>query len=157
MRVLFVLFMILPAFGAFSQSAKDPSPRLLVLDTTMSMAPAFNSLVANFTNGYKLIGSEKEPGNRVIYTYTDGREGALRIEYKFEVENGKQKVIYQSITADLDVIIPIFNGLFKTNIATDIDHASMIGGPISYQNKSYQCSMQADDYRPGYWVMSFVK
>ncbi len=144
-------------FSALAQSSQGLSPKILLLDTSINLAPVFNAEVMKYAPGYRLLGSEKEAGERTIYSYTDGQDGIIRIEYKSENENGMPIVIYQSITADLDVIMPIFNGLFRMNVATDIDHASMIGGAIQYNHRDYQCLMQADDYKQGYWVLSFVK
>jgi hypothetical protein len=157
MRILFTLLMVLFSFSILAQPSQDLSPKILLLDTTMSLATVFNAEVMNYAPGYRLLGSEKEPGQRIIYTYSDGREGSIRFEYKYINDNGKQIVIYQSITADLDVIVPIYNGLFRANVAADIDHASMIGGPIRYHHKDYQSLMQADDHKAGYWVLSFVR
>lgn len=144
-------------FSTLAQSSQELSPKILLLDTSANLAPVFNAEVMKYAPGYRLLGSEKEAGERIIYTYSDGRDGIIRLEYKSEKENGMPIVIYQSITADLDVIIPIFNGLFRMNVASDIDHASMIGGAILYHHRDYQCLMQADEYKEGYWVLSFVK
>jgi hypothetical protein len=157
MKLLFSLLIVLAGFPVLAQTTEELLPELLVLDTTMDLAPSFNAKVMQYAPGYRLQGSEKQAGQRIIYTCGDGREGTIRLEYKYENESGKQVVIYQAITADLDVVVGIFNALFRMNVSADIDHASMIGGAIQYHHREYQCLMQADEYTPGYWVLSFVK
>jgi hypothetical protein len=157
MKIFFTVLFVLFGFSVLAQTSAGFTPKILLLDTGMNLAPVFNAEVIKYAPGYRLLGSETEPGSRVVFTYTDGRDGTIRIEYKYANENGRHTIIYQAITADLEIIMPIYNGLFHANIITDIDHASMLGGPIQYHHKDYQCLMQADDYKPGYWVLSFVE
>jgi len=157
MRVLFLFLLSFSASSLLAQNTSILSPSVLVIDTTLNAMPAFNSEVMKNTQGFRLVGSEREAGNNIVYTYSNGRDGTIHISYRYVRENGKDIIVYQSVSADLDVITAIYNGLFHTSIAPNIDQASAIGGPIEYRHNSYQCMMQAYDYRPGYWELSFIK
>jgi hypothetical protein len=157
MRILFTCFIVFQSITAMAQASQDPSPRILTVDTTVNMAEVFNNEIMQYAPGYRLIGADNSTKGKVLYSYTNGGDGIVRMEYKYITQNGKPIVIYQSITADLEIIMPIVNGLFSTNMASDIQHAGMISGPVTYNGKEYQCLMQVDEYRAGYWVLAFVK
>jgi hypothetical protein len=157
MKNIYFFLFLLCAHATFAQEAPSPNPKFLVMDTSFSLAPLFNAEVLRYAPGYYLLGSEKLPGQIVSYTFIDGREGTIRLDYKCSMDGGKQIIVYQAIIADLDVIIPIFNGLFRTKYASSIDNASQIGGSCMYKQRTYMYSLQADDYKPGYWALSFIK
>jgi hypothetical protein len=157
MKNLYLFLLLLCSYNSWAQDAPIVNPRFLVMDTSLSMAPAFNAEILKAVPGFHLLGSEKLPGQIIAYTFVDGRDGSIRLDYKYSSESGKQLINYQSITADLEVIIPIFNALFRTKMAATIDNAQQIGGSCIYKQHAYQYALQADDYKPGYWTLSFIR
>jgi hypothetical protein len=157
MKNLYLFLLLLCSYNSLAQDAPIVNPRFLVMDTSLSMAAVFNAEVLKAAPGFHLLGSEKLPGQIISYTFIDGRDGSIRLDYKFYNESGKQRINYQSITADLEVIIPIFNSLFRTKMASTIDNAGQIGGTCIYKQHTYQYTMQADDYKAGYWTLSFIR
>src|ERR1700691_2605372 len=84
MRILISLLIVLACSSAFAQSTESLRAKLLMLDTTIDLAPSFNAKLIQYAPGYRFLGSEKKPGERIIYTYSDGHDGVIRLEYKYE-------------------------------------------------------------------------
>lgn len=157
MKKLLVILMVFCSSAIAAQETHVPTPSLLALDTTLDVAGNFNSLVMKWAPGFRLFGTDKQQRGNLVYTYVDGREGTMQISYKYQVADGKPVVYYQYIKADLAVIMAVVNGLFGSNLPADVDHTTEVNGEIRYRGKTYQCSLQADDLREGYWILSFVK
>jgi hypothetical protein len=162
---------VLLLFFAFSATAQDEgieealSPRILALDAPILIAQKFNEQIATVAVGYNLAFIDDERKPTIRYVYKNEKNQTLRIDYRYIIKEdtahkGQKKYIInlQRICADLPVITDIYNYLFRSNLSYDaIMTAASIGSPINYKGNNYQFTFQADDYDPGYWVMTFTR
>jgi hypothetical protein len=156
-------------FCAVAQIDEDAeplmTPRVLALDTTISMANRFNEQIAQVAAGYNHVFTDKSRPKTIMQVYKTDENETLKIEYKFTTDggdsedmNGKPVINFQKITGDVSIIARIYNYLFNTNIEPgQISAVSTIGTEISYKGQVHQLIVEPDDYSPGYWAIIFVR
>ena len=171
MRKVFALLLILRSFGALAQDGEVEEflrPKILALDKSVMLAQRFNEEVAKVAYEYNLAFVDDEMKPTIRSVYKGGKNETLRIDYRYAVEESrtdstkrptkKQVVVYQRISGELRVITDIYNFLFSAHLTPErIMDASTVGSTITHQGKQHQFIFQADDYEPGYWVMTFVR
>ena len=156
------LFILLIVFKVAMLNAQTLSPAFFVMDTTLNLAPTFDKIVTTqLAPGYQYVSNDKE-GNEIKYNYSQGND-VLSFEYHYSMEKKGADtsthpfVVYQSIRGPLETIVNIYNGVFNKTVAPIVENMPSLGGAISYRDKTYLCTVQADDFKPGYWVLSFLK
>jgi hypothetical protein len=169
MKYLIALVMILAVQNCFAQNDEDAEPlmqpKILALDTSLSVANRFNEEIGKVAEGYSFVFTDKSFPKTIRQVYKTENNETLRLEYKYginegdsEDNNGKPVVTYQRITGEAGLVIKIYNYLFGTNYeATQITVLSTPGMEISYHGEVHQFVLEADEYTPGYWAMSFVR
>lgn len=169
MRLILLLLLMMNSIYAFSQTDEDQepllSPKVLALDTTLSVANKFNDEISKVANGYTHAFTDRSRPKTVMQVYKTDENETLKIEYKFttdggdsEDSQGKPLVNFQKITGDVAVISKIYNYLFNTTIEpAQISAVSTIGTEIVYKGQVHQLILEADDYSPGYWSLIFVR
>lgn len=169
MRIWFLFLLIMNCFCAAAQIDEDAeplmTPRVLALDTTISMANRFNEQIAQVAAGYNHVFTDKSRPKTIMQVYKTDENETLKIEYKFTTDggdsedmNGKPVINFQKITGDVSIIARIYNYLFNTNIEPGQMFAvSTIGTEISYKGQVHQLIVEPDDYSPGYWAIIFVR
>lgn len=153
----------------FAQNDEDAEPlmhpQILALDTSLSVANRFNEEISKLAAGYTFVFTDKSFPKTVRQVYKTENNETLRLEYKYGINegdseegNGKPVVTYQRISGEAGLIIKIYNYLFGTSFeANQITVLSTPGMEISYHGDVHQFVLEAEEYTPGYWAMSFVR
>jgi len=164
-----ILMLLVLPFITAAQSAEDDEPymrpRILALDTTLSVANRFNEEVGKVATGYSFAFTDKSVPKTIRQIYKTDNNETLRLEYKYGINEGdgddatgKPVVTFQKINAEAGLIVKIYNYLFGTDFdASQVTALATPGTEIMYRNEIHQLILEADDYAPGYWNMSFVR
>lgn len=169
MRLMLLLILIISCLSAYAQTDEDAepllSPKILALDTTISMANRFNDEIAKVAAGYAHAFTDRSRPKTIMQVYKTGENETLKIEYKFTTDGGdsdetdaKPIINFHRITGDVSVIAKIYNYLFGTSIdPAQISAVSTIGTEIMYHGQMHQLILEPDDYSPGYWALTFIR
>lgn len=170
MRKVFTLLLTLVCFACKAQTDEFEDvlkPKILALDKGIMAAQRFNDEIAKILVDYKLAFIDEELKPTIRYVYKTEKNETLRMDFRYTLEadrtdtlkkTKKQVVVYQRISGELHAITDIYNFLFNAQLTPDrVMNASTIGSTINYQGSNHQFIFQADDYQPGYWVMTFVR
>ena len=164
-----VLMLLVLPLCSFAQYDEDDEPymrpRILALDTTLSAANRFNDEIGKVATGYSYVFTDKSVPKTIRQVYKADNNETLRLEYKYglnegngEESNANPVVTYQRINAESGLVIKIYNYLFGTQFdASQISALATPGTEIMYHDEVHQFVLEADDYAPGYWTMSFVR
>src|SRR5436189_2236778 len=109
MKRLFFLMLILPAI-THAQRQIPTSPAWFIVDSDISVIPAFNAIVLNNANGFALSKVDSSAG-AVTYTYKNSKDEKLDVWYKYDVisfPSAKTRT-YSGVTAPNDVMIDFYN------------------------------------------------
>lgn len=165
-RIITFLF-VLCCFRGIAQEDETAetlmTPRILAVDSTLSMANRFNDEIGKLAEGYSLAFTDKSKSRSVMQVYKTENNETLKLEYKYianddSAAGGKPLVNFQKMTGDVTMIVKIYNYLFNTSIAPDQVYAiSTVGSEITYGGRTHQMILEPDDYSPGYWTMIFIK
>jgi hypothetical protein len=168
-KLIPVLMLLVLSFTALAQAEEDDEPymrpRILALDTTLSVANKFNDEIGKIATGYTFVFTDKSLPKTVRQVYKTDNNETLRLEYKYGINEGdgedtpaKPVVTYQKISAEAGLIVKIYNYLFGTSFEPNqISALVVLGVEIMYHNEIHQFVLESDDYSPGYWMMSFVR
>jgi hypothetical protein len=168
MRYLIVFLLVLQGFVAQAQVDEDAEPmlkpRILALDTTLSVANRFNDEIGKAVPGYKLLFTDNSRSKIIKQIYKTDNNETLRLEYKYSTDGGdmeenagKPVVVYQRISADAETMAGIYNYLFDTKITgAQMATLASTNNEIFYKGRVHQMIIEADDYGPGYWMMTFL-
>ncbi len=168
MRYIITLLIILCANGVNAQISDDGLTRVkrIGLDTTLSGAAAFNeTLIRDCIPGYKIkfVDNPHDGGTEIKYLYEHANTSILKIDYTYRFSGkdstGKARpsIFSQRITADMESITLIYNYLFGANAKPDeLDAYRGDSFDVVYQDRDYHYSLIPDDYRPGYWILTFT-
>lgn len=160
-----LLLLLLPVLS-FAQTDDDAmTVRVLALDTSVNIARRFCEKLVELAPGYNLAFIDNEKRYQVRYVYKNEKNESLRLDYSFDMvtdEEGKgpKKAVvdYQRISAELTVMVKIYNFLFAANITPEaLLSISTQGSPVNFMGKTYEYTLMPDDYDPGYWVLTFRK
>lgn len=154
---------------AKGQSDNDflPQVKLLAIDSTEHAAVRFCKEVMQAVPGYSQAFIDREDIFMSKYVYENGSYETLKFAFQFTINEvvmpdstkGKKRVVkLQRITAELSAMANIYNYLFNTNHSPDkIMAISRYDKDIAYNGTAYICSIIADDYKPGYWVLTIYR
>ena len=168
MRYIVTLIMILCVNGVNAQMSDDGlfRAKLLGIDTTLSGAAAFNEkLIRDCIPGYvvKYVDNSRDVSTEVKYLYEHSSSAILKIDYTYRFKeidsSGRPKPVMfsQRITADKNTIALIYNYVFGANAKADeLDLYRGDTFDFVYQDRDYHYSFIPDDYRPGYWILTFT-
>jgi hypothetical protein len=140
--------------------------KILGLDTTISGATAFNDELLKCAPGYTFKFLDKNPGgiSEMKYLYEHSNHEILKVEYTYRNKvvdsSGKAKpiVFSQRIIADNQSITTIYNCMFGESLqAGQLEAYSGTNFGFLYQDRGYHYSLMPDDYRPGYWILTFTE
>lgn len=169
MRLTLLFLLMMNSICAFSQTDEDEepllSPKVLALDTTLSVANRFNDEISKVATGYTHVFTDRSRPKTIVQVYKTGENETLKIEYKFTTDGGdsedtqgKPQVNFQKITGDVVMISKIYNYLFDTKVEpAQMSAVSTVGTEISYKGQVHQLILEPDDYSPGYWSLIFVR
>lgn len=167
MRYVITLLIILG--GTVSKAQTDDGlmvAKMLGLDTTISGAAAFNEQLLKCAPGYTFKFLDKSQGgiSEMKYLYEHANQEILKVEYAYRskvidsTNKPKPIVFSQRIIADNPSITSIFNCMFGESIQSgQLEAYSGQSFGFVYQNKGYHYSLMPDDYRPGYWILTFTE
>ena len=165
MKHLIVLLLLACALRVNAQSDDGIfSAKKLALDTTISGAIAFNTDILNCSQGYTLEFTDKQRQNELVYLYEHTSKETLKFEYHYQQgepdstgKTAKPTIIYQRIIGDNNTITQIYNCIFGEAItAEQLQAFSTMGTGFGYKGRDYHYTLLPDDYKPGYWVLTFT-
>jgi hypothetical protein len=141
------------------------SPKILALDTTISVANRFNEEIAKAIPGYKHAFTDRSGHKAVKQVYKTDENETLKLQYNYTTDggdsdetNGKPVISFQQITGDVAVIALVYNYLFGTDLtAAQLPGVGTPGTEIMYRGVTHQLILEPDDYAPGYWSLTFVR
>jgi hypothetical protein len=169
MKRFLVLLLLLNSFCVMAQTDEDAepllSPKILALDTTISVANRFNEEVAKVVAGYKHAFTDRSGHKTIKQVFKTDNNETLKLQYNYTTDggdsddtNGKPLVNFQQITGDVSVITLIYNYLFGTELtASQLSGVSTGGTEIIYHGATHQIILEPDDYAPGYWSLTFIR
>lgn len=154
---------------AKAQSEEEflPQVTLLAMDSTEGAAKRFCDQVVTAVPEYRLALADREDVMMSKYVYDNGDFELLKFEFQFivrEVEDeegvpAKMRIVrVQRISCDLATMTKIYNYIYNTAHTPDkIMALSRYDKPVSYNGKAYNSNLYSDEFKPGYWVLSFFK
>ena len=169
MKRLLVLLLLVNSFCVTAQTDEDAepllSPKILALDTTISVANRFNEEISKMIPGYKHAFTDRSGHKTIKQIFKTENNETLKLQYNYTTDggdsddtNGKPLVNFQQITADVAVITMIYNYLFgKELTAGQLSGVGTTGTEIIYHGAIHQLVLEPDDYAPGYWSLTFVR
>ena len=135
----------------------------LPLDTTISGAVAFNNELLICVPGFTYKFVDRSTSNELKYLYEHTSHETLKIEYSLRNREGdtagrpKPIIFTQRITAENSTIAGIFNCMFGEHIkAEELEAMQGLGQAFIFKDRDYHYSLVPDDYKPGYWVLTFT-
>jgi hypothetical protein len=163
MKYIFTLIMICCAMQGRAQSDDGLlTANKLALDTTISGAVAFNNELLICVPGYTYKFVDRSANNELRYLYEHTSRETLKIEYALRTREtdtaGRPKpiVFSQRIIADNATIAGIYNCTFGEHVKPE-ELAALSGTDqgFIFRDRDYHYSLMPDDYKPGYWVLTF--
>lgn len=153
--------------AAYAQTEDDflPEVRLLVMDSTELAVQNFCKEIITVVPEYKFAFVDRENVMLSKYMYDNPAFETIRLEFQFGVEEAimpdstikkRRLVRLMRITAELSVMTKIYNYIFNESHTPDkLMAISNYDKPISYKDGTYNSSIVSDDYKAGYWTLSF--
>lgn len=153
--------------AATAQTEDDflPELRLMVLDSTEIAAQRFCKEVMAVAPGYKMAFVDREEVMMSKYFYDNANFETVRFEFQFRVDEvtGQDSTVRKNrvarlirITAELSVMTNIYNYIFnETHTPEKLMAISTYDKAIGYKGSTYNSSLVADDFKAGYWILSF--
>ncbi len=169
MHKLITVIILLVPFISLGQTDEDAepymAPRILALDSSLSAANKFNKEISKVAAGYTYVFTDRSIPKTIREVFKTENNETLRLEYKYGIDEGdgedgaaKPVVTYQKINGEAGLIVKIYNYLFNTNFdASQLSALTTPGMEIIYHDDVHQFVLEADDYAPGYWTISFVR
>lgn len=166
MKWIFVLLLTIPHV-VFGQAEDDflSQVKILALDSNEMGAQRFCQEIMSVVPGYKMAFVDREDVMFSTYMYDNPQFESVKFDFQFKVREEmmpdstfrKNRVVFlQRITADLPTITLIYNYIFNsTHHADNIMAISLHEKPVGFKGKSFNSTIVADDYKPGYWILSF--
>lgn len=160
---------LLISSNAIAQTEADflPQLKLLAIDSTEDVAAKFCEEVMSAVPGYAKAFVDREDILRSKYVYDDGAYESVKFAFQFTIEDaikadstiGKKRVVkLQRITAELSAMSQIYNYLFGTTHTPEkIMAISRYDKDIGYNGTVYTCTISADDFKAGYWVLTIYR
>lgn len=173
MKRLFVLLFMLP-LSVFAQTEDDflPEVSTMVIDSAESAVQRYCKDIIAHTSGYKIAFIDREDVMMSKYFYDNQSYETVKMEFQFgvtenEIQDSTGTVISTKksrtvrlirITAELNTITDIYNYIFTTSFTPEkIMAISRYDKPVSYKGQSFNSTVVSDDFKAGYWTLSFYK
>lgn len=168
-QYLWALMMAVVALNVQAQTEDDflPQVRLLAMDSSVAATDRFCKAVLTSIPEYRHAFTDKEDIYFWNYVFDNDVNEKLKMEFQFAAEEYMQPdstmakrrvVILQRITAELSAMTKVYNYIFNTTFTPDkIIAISRNEKAIGYHGTAYNSTLVADDYRPGYWVLTFFR
>ena len=164
-----ILFCTVVAKSALGQSENDflPQIKILAIDSTEHTAIRFCSEVMQALPEYSQAFVDREDILMSKYIYDNGGYETLKFAFQFKIDEvlredstvGKIRIVkLQRITGELSAMAKVYNYLFGTDHSAEkIMAISRYDKDIAYNGTAYTCTIIADDYKPGYWVLTIYR
>lgn len=173
MKWLITLLFLIPLhLSAQTEDDFLPEVRLMVIDSTESAVQRYCKEIISITSGYKPALVDREDVMMSRYLYDNMNYESVKMEFQFGVfkqaiedstgavlgEKKVRAVRLIRITAELNEMANIYNYIFNTtHTPENILAISRYDKAISYNGQPYNSTLIADDFKAGYWVLSFYK
>lgn len=166
-RILLWL-LLLPGF-CYGQTEDEflPEVTYMVVDSTEIAVQRFCKQVMGVTTGFKFAFVDREDIMMSKYMYDNTNFETVRFEFQFDVEEvlmpdsttRKNRIVkMMTITAELPTMTKIYTYLFNEVYTPEkLMAVSMNDKAINYKGTVYNSRIIVDDYKPGYWILSFFK
>ena len=137
MKQLIFFMLLLPAI-AQGQRQISTSPEWFIVDSDISVIPAFNAIVLNNANGFTLSKADSSTG-AVTYTYKNSKDEKLDIWYKYEIVSfpAAKTITYFGVTAPNDIMIDFYNHYLGTNLQSCEEVCYVNGRTFVYHDHVY--------------------
>lgn len=168
MKRLLIVICFLPLLAS-AQSEDDFLPELsaMVLDSTEVSVQKFCKEITAHAPGYKPAFVDREDVMMSTYFYDSPDYESLKLEFQFGIDEllqpdstykKKRTVKLLRITCELNVMTSIYNYLFNTSHTPDkIMTISRYDKAVTFGGAPINSTLIADDYKAGYWILSFYK
>ncbi len=168
MKWLLLLMLALPVCVQ-AQTEDDflPEVRILVMDSTEQAVQKFCKEIVSVVQGYKPAFVDRENIMMSKYYYDNNNFESIKMEFQFGLEEvemadstiKKMRIVkLMRITAEMTAMTSIYNHIYNTAFTPEkIMAISRYDKPISYNGQPYNSTIVSDDYKAGYWILSFFK
>lgn len=169
MKGLLLWLLLLPcALHAQTEDDFLPEVKYLVIDSSEIAAQKFSKELTGIAGGYKFAFVDRENVMLSKYMYDNSKFETLKFDFQFEIDEvlaadsttKKNRVVKTiTITGELPAMTKIYNYLLGESHTPDkiIAISTHSDKAVSYKNSSYSCRLLADDFKAGYWILSFYK
>jgi len=131
------LFLLIPALTQ-AQRQLSTSPDWFIVDSDVSVIPAFNVLILTHANGYAVANVDSS-ADAVTYSYKNSKNEKLDIFYKFETISfpPSKTITYFGVTAPNDIMIAFYNRYLGTNLQSCEEVCYVNGRTFVYHDHVY--------------------
>jgi|GEM_PF-6867801 len=165
--VLIFVLMLPVAVSAQTEDEFLPEVRVLVMDSTEKAVQSFCKEIMALVQGYKPAFVDREDILVSKYYYDNNDFESVKLEFQFGIDEVQmpdstfkksRRVKLMRITAELTAMTSIYNYIYNTNYTPDkIMAISRYDKAISYNGQPYNSTIVSDDYKAGYWILSFFR
>ena len=168
MRHVLVCLLLLVSVTTHAQTEDEflPDIKSMVIDSTEAAVQRFCKELLAVTPGYKFAFVDREDVMLSKYMYDNKNFETLKFDFQFEIKESeadstglvrKNRVVRLiNITAELSTMTKIYNYLFSESHTPDkIIAISAYNKAVNYKGATYDTRLQADDFKAGYWILSF--
>lgn len=168
-----VVFLFLMPIHVNAQTEDEflPEVKLLVIDSTEAAVQRYCKEIISITTGYKSAFIDREDVMMSRYFYDNSNYESIKMEFQFGISElevvdstglstmKKARIVRLiRITSELNEMANIYNYLFNTTHTPEkILAISRYDKAVSYNGHPFNSTLVADDYKPGYWILSFYK
>ncbi len=175
MRYLLLFILLFTSVNrSFAQNEDDflPQVSMVPIDSTEDVVVRFCKEVITAVPEYRIAFTDKEDVMFSKYVYDNGNFETLKMAFQFKIDNvpvvidtlgnteevKKRVVRLFKINGELNAITKVYNYLFNTGHTPDnIMAISNKDKMVSYNGTTFSTSVVADDFKPGYWIITFYK
>ena len=168
MRHILVCLLILFSTITHAQTEDEflPDIKYMVIDSTEAAVQRFCKELLTVVPGYKFAFVDREDVMLSKYMYDNKDFETLKFDFQFHVKETepdstgsvkKTRVVrLLNITGELSAMTKIYNYLFNEAHSPDkIIAISAYNKAVNYKGDTYDTRLQADDFKAGYWILSF--
>lgn len=162
------LLLMLPV-AVYAQTEDEflPEVSALVMDSTEQAVQKFCKDIMSKTVGYQPAFVDRENVMLSKYYYDNNNFESIKLEFQFRVEEvempdstiRKSRIVkLMRITAELTAMTSIYNYIFNSTYTPEkIMAISRYDKPVSYNGKTFNSTIVSDEYKAGYWILSFFE
>lgn len=168
MRLVLLWLLLLPC-AANAQNEDDflPEVKLMVIDSTEAATQRFCKEIMYTVGGFKPAFTDREDVMLTKVMYDNALFQTVKFDFQFTIDEitmpdssiKKNRIVkYMSVTAELPVMTKIYSYLFNEAYTPDkLIAISMNDKAVSYKGSTYSAKLISDDFKAGYWILSFYK